>query len=273
MKQILSTLLAACMCFSVGLVLTACGHEHTYQTEWFKDASHHWYLCEGEGCTETSGKAEHTWNDGEITTPATVQEDGVKTFACTVCGQTKTESIQLTTTVTKEEWLSNFTIDNYTVHALEYEGESSYETVVKGTVSALYQVIQGEEQYMVLKDGTWYWVTKKHDNYTATTQEIYKNSRLGDLYFLTSESASLENIYNNMLTYDESEKCYYVAVSELEDVTKMEFVFNELCFYFENGTLTKVIAKDTEKENHWQTHTISDIGTTTIDIPDFTIRE
>ena len=36
---------------------------------------------------------EHTWNNGEITKPATVTEEGVKTFTCTVCGNTKTESI------------------------------------------------------------------------------------------------------------------------------------------------------------------------------------
>lgn len=36
---------------------------------------------------------EHTWNDGIITTPATCSHEGVMTYTCTVCGQTKTESI------------------------------------------------------------------------------------------------------------------------------------------------------------------------------------
>ena len=35
----------------------------------------------------------HTWNDGKVTKEATVDEPGVKTFTCTVCGQTKTEEI------------------------------------------------------------------------------------------------------------------------------------------------------------------------------------
>lgn len=35
----------------------------------------------------------HTWNDGVVTTPATCTESGVKTYICTVCGETKTEAI------------------------------------------------------------------------------------------------------------------------------------------------------------------------------------
>ena len=35
----------------------------------------------------------HTWNDGEITTAATCIKEGVKTFTCTVCSATKTETI------------------------------------------------------------------------------------------------------------------------------------------------------------------------------------
>ena len=35
----------------------------------------------------------HTWDEGVVTTPATETSDGVKTYACTVCGETKTEPI------------------------------------------------------------------------------------------------------------------------------------------------------------------------------------
>jgi len=86
------------MCFSIGMVLTSCGdnenHEHTYKTEWTYDDTYHWHACEGEDCTDVSDKAEHTWNDGEITTEATAEADGVKTFTCTVCGNTKTEVVK-----------------------------------------------------------------------------------------------------------------------------------------------------------------------------------
>jgi len=98
MKKLISIFLTVCMCFSIGMVLTSCGdnenHEHTYKTEWTYDDTYHWHACEGEDCTDVSDKAEHTWNDGEITTEATAEADGVKTFTCTVCGNTKTEVVK-----------------------------------------------------------------------------------------------------------------------------------------------------------------------------------
>ena len=38
----------------------------------------------------------HSWNEGEITTSPTCENDGVKTYTCTVCNATKTEAIDAT---------------------------------------------------------------------------------------------------------------------------------------------------------------------------------
>lgn len=92
MKKTALLLLAVCMCLSISVMLTACGHEHTYQAEWSKDATHHWHDCEDQDCIEVADKAEHVWNGGEITTPATPETNGTAIFTCTVCGQTRTES-------------------------------------------------------------------------------------------------------------------------------------------------------------------------------------
>lgn len=35
----------------------------------------------------------HSWDDGKVTKQATCTEDGVKTYTCTICGETRTESI------------------------------------------------------------------------------------------------------------------------------------------------------------------------------------
>ena len=115
MKRIVSTLLTVCICLCAAVMLTACGHEHTYKTELSKDATHHWHDCEGKDCAEVSEKAEHTWNGGEITTSATPEADGVKTFTCTACGQTKTEAVSYApdTTVTEAEWLAAFSRENF----------------------------------------------------------------------------------------------------------------------------------------------------------------
>ena len=109
MKKLTALLLALCLCFASCVMLASCDddapeHTHAYKTEWATDATHHWHVCEGEGCTEVADKAEHTWNAGEITTPATHDAQGVKTYTCTACAATKTEAVQGDFTVTAEEW-------------------------------------------------------------------------------------------------------------------------------------------------------------------------
>ena len=39
---------------------------------------------------------EHSWDNGTVTTPASCTEDGVKTYTCQLCGETKTESLPKT---------------------------------------------------------------------------------------------------------------------------------------------------------------------------------
>ena len=66
---------------------------HPFDTEWTNDETHHWHSCTAEGCEEVSDKAEHTFGEGTVTTPATEDADGVMTYVCTVCGYEKTEVI------------------------------------------------------------------------------------------------------------------------------------------------------------------------------------
>lgn len=68
-------------------------HTHTYSEDWSKDETYHWHAATCGHTSEVDGKAEHTWNDGEITTPATSNKNGTKTYTCTVCGATKEENV------------------------------------------------------------------------------------------------------------------------------------------------------------------------------------
>ncbi len=86
--------------------------EHNYSEEWSKDETNHWHACTDEGYeTLKNGEAAHTFNAGEITTPATFDSEGVRTFTCTVCGQTKTESVDKIPykTITRTVSLFDFT--------------------------------------------------------------------------------------------------------------------------------------------------------------------
>ena len=54
------------------------------------------------GCDETCNKcgasrdANHSWDDGKVTTAATCGKEGVKTYTCTTCGATTTEAVAKT---------------------------------------------------------------------------------------------------------------------------------------------------------------------------------
>lgn len=67
-------------------------HDHA-ATAWSSDATYHWHDCTVSGCGKQFDKAEHTWNEGTITTEATFTSDGEKTYTCTVCQKTKTETV------------------------------------------------------------------------------------------------------------------------------------------------------------------------------------
>ena len=77
---------------------------HTWDTKWSKDNDHHWHECKNANCTEIADQAEHNWNEGEVTTPATCTTDGEKTYTCTVCRATKTKTIPATGHAWDTEW-------------------------------------------------------------------------------------------------------------------------------------------------------------------------
>lgn len=90
-KSIMFMVFAFCLVVSAMFIFAACGHNHKATTEWQSDATYHWHAC--ESCEEQLDKAEHTWDAGVITTQATETTETIKTFTCTVCGKTKTETV------------------------------------------------------------------------------------------------------------------------------------------------------------------------------------
>ena len=77
---------------------------HAWDTEWSKDNDHHWHECKNANCDAVKDKAEHSWNEGEVTTPATCTTPGERTFTCTVCSATKKETIPATGHAWDTEW-------------------------------------------------------------------------------------------------------------------------------------------------------------------------
>lgn len=56
---------------------------------WYYDTLKHWHVC--SRCNIILDTAEHIWDNGSVTKEPTETETGIKTYVCTVCGETKAE--------------------------------------------------------------------------------------------------------------------------------------------------------------------------------------
>ena len=84
-------------------------HEHTYSTDWTSDATSHWHAATCEHTTEVKDKATHSFNEGDVTKPATETEKGEKIYTCSVCGYVKKEAIPVHTHTYSADWTSDAT--------------------------------------------------------------------------------------------------------------------------------------------------------------------
>ena len=75
-------------------LLTACNkNKHEFSSKWEYDETSHWHECMTKKHNDVADKADHTFDAGVVTTPATETTEGVLTLTCTVCGFQKTKSI------------------------------------------------------------------------------------------------------------------------------------------------------------------------------------
>ena len=70
-------------------------HQHTFATTWQGNATYHWHpaTC---GHNNVSDLGEHRWNAGVVTSWPPHTTPGQKVYTCSVCGMTKTETLQQT---------------------------------------------------------------------------------------------------------------------------------------------------------------------------------
>jgi len=103
-KKLLMLTLAVMMTASFTVSLTACGkpdpedppaHECTWETSFTKDATHHWYKCTDDTCTEVKDKEEHDFVDGACSKCTYPDPDYVEDVE--VIGFNTKESVVVTT--------------------------------------------------------------------------------------------------------------------------------------------------------------------------------
>ena len=144
MKKLLSVLLIVSMLFAMCAVLASCEHTCAYADAWTTDATHHWHACTNEKCELVADRAEHTWDEGVVTTAATQEKDGVKTYSCTVCAATKTEPVAFTG-MTLAEWNAAFA-DSVFVNFAYHEA---------ATINATGFSMDTEAEYKFTSDAAW----------------------------------------------------------------------------------------------------------------------
>ena len=70
-------------------------HTHQYPNTWQKNDTQHWRVCTVSGCgIQETGN--HVWDGGKVTSTASCYQTGTRTYTCTVCGYTRTETIPTT---------------------------------------------------------------------------------------------------------------------------------------------------------------------------------
>lgn len=119
----------------------------------------------------------HTWDKGEITVQPTLTESGTKTFTCTVCGATRTETIPPVTTPDDEE------ADNANINK-DIDKPKNITTISRLKAKWLlisFDAVEGAQNYRVMyrKSGEKKW----HYSWTDGKTEYYlRNLQSGGLY-------------------------------------------------------------------------------------------
>lgn len=165
------------------------------------------------------------------------------------CGQSNNEKKY---TITKEEWNALVGQCNYTVESKDNEGSIFYNYIQKYTE----QAIDLNGTIVIFLEDKQYTLSEEETGWIAT-----------DCTSLNFEKGCLLVNYNfEDFTYDESKNVY---VSEIQD----QNYWNEILF--ENGVLIKIttfiMKEDLNLENcHKIEKVFTNIGTTVIDIPEYT---
>ena len=112
--------------------------------DWKSDENNHWkeYTC----CHVHADEGIHQWDVGKITAPATCTTAGEKTFTCTVCSATRTETVSATGHRWSDAWMHDDThhwheCKNTNCDVRENSGKSGYAEHSGGAANCTQQAV------------------------------------------------------------------------------------------------------------------------------------
>lgn len=179
---------------------------------------------------------------------------------------------EIRTTVTAEEFEANMNQTNYT---MSFEAEATYLQepaygMVMVSATATYSdlvstgIASPVPYYVVKQDDVWYGVIESENGWIGQVVNISDENAIAPLVACVS-IFNLDHTYDS-LVYD-TEKKAYTFTQEVEDGWQM------YCYYFEEGKIIKCEMLDTDSYGNGRiTLSISNIGTTVIEIPEFTVE-
>ncbi|MGX8851201.1 hypothetical protein [Amedibacillus sp. YH-ame10] len=137
-------------------------HEHTAVDTWSKNETSHWHECTmDDGAKVNLG--DHTWDEGIVTTPATITQEGVMKHTCSVCGQIKTEVIpklpskdilENTSTGTKAEYVDGKEFDSSLILSVVSKPQNEIDNIKKNVLEVAPDTsVVGLFDIKLLKDG------------------------------------------------------------------------------------------------------------------------
>lgn len=210
-------------------------HTHSYSTEWQSDETYHWHVSTCEHSNEITGKAEHIWVAGIITTEPTYINEGVKTYTCSVCNRIKTESIP------KKNlgyWLKKFTM--YSINNIK-----SLEQVYE------YDYINDDYDYKRYYDTSYY--TGSGEAY-KTFRTSFITTDLGDRFKISTEVTDEENygsynynypLFSETITYSTSKiRTQKISATYLKSTEQILSNSSEIIDILDSDITIKIVQED-----------------------------
>lgn len=223
--------------------------EHDIATEWSYNEAGHWHDC---SCGEQHDYADHTWDEGTVTTPAQPGVAGVMTYACTAaCGATKTEeipalpkepevvdsititpNINITQTINLRFTFGSIPVcDDFYVELVTDRCDSTYNFIEGGYTKTVYKAdmatLSGDRYYFMYSDARLFElnlpITLKVYCLDANDNVIYVSNTLtttvadeAKAFYAKSSNAKAKTLYSDIIELASIAQTYFVNGKDVD---------------------------------------------------------
>lgn len=233
-------------------VIPVLEHKHTYNSEWEYDSEVHYHssTCEHE---LISDKGEHKFVEEIL--------DRSKKYSCSVCGYSYSISTRINKSSKWAEAINN--LKNYTLYVndnsyIKYTGDClEYKTKYKISVGS----IAYEELVKIV-------YAKENDLYSCYIYDKYQGRWLKDIFY--EDELGLEESILNIVSDGYKDATFNKKTQSYEVSVEVDELIYNFTLSFEDGEIVSGQIECVYNETIKETYIIQNIGTTEIEIPEYT---